>query len=174
MSVIVVRPSSVFGEEHPWNKLLTWFRSIRNGRAVLASPSSDHWVNYVYVGDVTRAITEFASANGEDRADRSLYVVNTPVTLQEFYGASARALGLSQYPLALPRQLLQMAAMFFDAVSSITRWRFPLTRDKVEELCNRQIFMAVKLKSSQRGFPYFGLGEGLSRTCANYCLRGLL
>jgi nucleoside-diphosphate-sugar epimerase len=174
MSVIVVRPSNVFGEGHPWNKLLTWFRSILKGITVLASPPSDHWVNYVYIGDVTRSVAEFASANDGAGANRSLYIVNTPATLQEFHDASARALVLSRKPLVLPRQPLEVVAAFLDAVSSITRWRYPLTRDKVKELFNQQIFVAGKLKSIQSGFPYFGLGEGLSRTCMYYRERGLL
>src|SRR6267378_182706 len=60
MFVTVVRPSNVFGEHHPWQKLLTWFASVQRGRILLAGDLESQWVNYVYVGDVSRSIAELA------------------------------------------------------------------------------------------------------------------
>lgn len=176
MNVIIVRPSNVFGEKHPWNKLLTWLRSVKQGRAVLIGSPEKYWVNYVYVGDVVKAITELTIGGSSSEFERSssIYIVNTPVTMKEFFEASTYALDAPSKALAVPRWLLVPPAMLLDTISFTTKLQFPLAMDKVKELSNQQIFVADKLKSMLPRFPYFGLREGLLRTCLHYRERGLL
>jgi nucleoside-diphosphate-sugar epimerase len=176
MPVTVVRPTNVFGERHPGNKLLTWFRSLKKGYVVLAKSPKRSWVNYVYVGDVARVIARLAdtSENSDDGRHAAVYIVNTPATMQEFFDASVEALGGATRAFVVPRRLLSMMATFLDVLSFFTRRQFPLNSDKVRELSNQQIFISQGLKIIQPGFPYVGLSEGLSRTCAYYIAQELL
>ena len=169
MDVLVVRPSNVFWEKHPWNKLLSWLRSVKQGRAVLVQPPDINHVNYVYAGDVARAIAVFATAFLDNHeAHAGIYIINTPATVQDFYEASASALGVPYKPIKVPKGPLMLTAMICDAVSHATGLCFPLTRDKVRELCNRQVFTSSKLKALQPQFPYFGLQDGLRKLCTYY------
>lgn len=176
MAVTVLRPSSVFGEGHPWNKLLTWLRLVRRGRAPVVGSTERSWVNYVYVGDVARAIAQFAgiSIGEECEAHGATYIVNTPATMQEFLEASAAAVGVPARAFVVPKLPLAVMGAVFDVVSAISGRPLPLTGAKVRELTNRQVFVSERLKNWQPGFPYFGLREGLARTCAYYRERGLL
>jgi nucleoside-diphosphate-sugar epimerase len=177
MCVTVVRPSNVFGGTHPQWKLLAWFRSVKAGRAVLIRNPAEKWVNYVYVGDVARAIGEFlqcgtAPASGAERC--AVYILNTPSTVAEMFDLTAQALGVKLRRLVCPRWPLLAVASAAECVGRALHKKTPFTRDKVRELSGTQIFLADRVRGVQPGFPYFGLGEGLARTCRQYTATGLL
>ncbi len=175
MEVTVIRPSNVFGEMHPWNKLLTWLRAVKKGRAVLFRPPDAHWVNYVYVGDVAHSIADFVVCHPvrQDK-EHNVYIVNTSTTVQEFFEASVYGLGVSSQPVIVPKWALTPFAMVLDRVSNIVGRPFPLTMEKIKELSSHQIFVAEKLKIKQPQFPHFGLREGLRNLCVYYNSQGLL
>jgi nucleoside-diphosphate-sugar epimerase len=177
MNVIVVRPTNVFGEGHPQRKLLTWFRSVKAGRTILIRNPTEKWVNYVYVGDVARAISEFlgrAAAFARRPDCSAVYILNTPSTVAEMFDLSAQALGMKPKRLVCPQWPLLAVASAAEFVAVALRRTAPFTRDKVRELSGTQIFLADRVRDVQPAFPYFGLGEGLARTCRQYASMGLL
>lgn len=176
MRLAIVRPSNIFGEGHPRRKLLTWLRTVKQGRAVLAANSATHWVNYIYLGDVARAIAGLARTLLEDSVVTVPAIVNLncPVTAREFLEASAFGLGIRPRAYVLPGRALMVLGIACDVVAG-SLGRSPLmTREKARELTNRQIFAAERAKQALPGFPWIGLREGLRRTCDYYRAGGLL
>ena len=177
MKVTVVRPTNVFGEGHPRRKLLGWFRSVKAGRTILIRDPARKWVNYVYVGDVARAITEFLGRGGSSASRpecSGVYILNTPSTVAEMFDLSAQALGMKANRLVCPQWPLWAVATAAEFAAGVLRKSAPLTRDKVRELSGTQIFLADRVRDVQPAFPYFGLAEGLARTCRRYASMGLL
>jgi len=174
MFVTVVRPSNVFGEHHPWQKLLTWFASVQRGRILLAGDLESQWVNYVYVGDVSRSIAELARRGPAADANSDRYIINTPTTLREFVQASAMAVGVECTPWVAPKFPLLTAAAACDVVGIIRGRPLPLTRGKVHEILNRRVFSVDKLQRSIPEFPFIGIQRGLQRTATWYRSLGLL
>ena len=174
MGVTVVRPSNVFGEGDPKKKLLTWLRRLRRGQAALANDPTRSWVNYVYVGDVARATAEVAVRALKDGAATERYIINTPMTMRAFFDASADALETKRAALLLPAPLLMLAATAFDFMARLRGRSFSLTKDKVKELVNRQIFSDENLRGSLPEFPYYGVAVGLRRLVDSYRKEGLL
>jgi nucleoside-diphosphate-sugar epimerase len=178
MMTVVVRPSNVFGEGHPWNKLLKWMQSVKNGRVLLINPRGKHWVNYVYTGDVAQAVVQIALMKEHRQHGNVLpvYIINTPSTTEEFFEATSLALGETRFlhPFVLPKLPVASLALFLDVIGKISKKQFSLTRAKVAELSNGQIFSCCKLNAIIPGFPKFGLSEGLARTAAYYRSKGLL
>jgi len=76
--------------------------------------------------------------------------------------------------LVCPRWPLLAVASAAECVGRALHKKTPFTRDKVRELSGTQIFLADRVRGVQPGFPYFGLGEGLARTCRQYTATGLL
>lgn len=177
MHVTVVRPSNVFGENHPSNKLLTWFRTIRDGRVVLIRPTDQYWVNYIYVGDVAGIIATIATeemVNANLINNSAIYIVNNPITVNEFFKATAKAVGVPANAVMVPKLPLAAIGFVLDKVSSISSLKFPLTINKVMELSNKQVFSANRFNSLQSKYPYRGVPVGLAKTCAYYREKGLL
>ena len=141
----------------------------------LAGVPRQQWVNNVYVGDVARAIAELARAR-PNRVDAcwDRYIINTPATLDDFFKASAEALGAPGRPWVVPRLPLLSAATLCDIFGAVTRRPLPLTRGKAREMLNRQFFSIQKLKSRLPTFPYFGLAQGLANVSSAYRRKGLL
>jgi nucleoside-diphosphate-sugar epimerase len=178
MMTVVVRPSNVFGEGHSQNKLLKWMQSVKNGRVLLINPRGKHWVNYVYTGDVAQAVAQIALMK-EHRLHGNVspvYIINTPSTTEEFFEATSLALGETRFlrPFALPKLPVASLALFLDVLGKLSKKRFTLTRDKVAELSNGQIFSCSKLNAILPRFPQIGLREGLARTAAYYRSRCFL
>jgi nucleoside-diphosphate-sugar epimerase len=177
MNVTVVRPTNVFGGRHPQRKLLTWFRSVKAGHTILIWKPAEKWVNYVYVGDVARAIGGFLERGAVSACrpeSSTVYILNTPSTVAEMFDLSAQALGLKPKRWVCPRWPLWAASAAVEFAAVALRKKAAFNRDKVRELSGTQVFLADRLRDVQPAFPYFGLGEGLARTCRQYASMGLL
>lgn len=176
MPLVIVRPSNVFGERHPRQKLLTWLRMVQQGRAVLATGAARYWVNYVYLGDVTRAITALARMTVTQGSTPlpPILNLNCPVTSQAFFEASARALDVRPSVRRVPGSLLLLAGRTADVIGKLTGRHHPITTEKARELTNRQVFSADLATAALPGFPWSGLEAGLRHTVDFYRKEGLL
>ena len=176
MRLAIVRPSNVFGEGHPRRKLLTWLRTVKLGRGVLAANADKNWVNYIYLGDVTRAIAVLARALLAEPVVTVPEVLNLtcPATARQFLEASAFGLGIAPNAHMLPGPALMVLGAACDAAAAVLGRPLPMTREKARELTNRQIFVSDRAKRALPGFPWIGLRDGLRRTCDYYRAEGLL
>ncbi len=176
MRLIIVRPSNVFGEGHPRQKLLTWLRTVMCGRAVLATNPTKYWTNYIYMGDVTRAIARIVSGSLQQSEwpAQNLYHLNCPATTQQFFEASQFGLGMTSKPYKLPGALLFALGIACEGASTIVGRQLPMNRAKARELTNRQVFGVNHIKNLFPEFPWFGLNTGMQKICDEYRLKGLL
>lgn len=173
MQIVVVRPSNIFGEGHPWNKLLSWMKAVQDGAVVLAGNPSDAIVNYIYVDDVIAATIGLLEHPGIVGGE--VFNVNTPATVGQFHQATARALGRpAARARVVPKHVLMAAAVVLDGITRVTGRTFPLSMDKVRELAGNRTFSSQHLATVCPDFPQTGLVVGLSRLAAHYRLRGLL
>ncbi len=172
MEIAVIRPSNVFGERHPWHKLLTWMRAVKRGRALLAGDPEAYQVNYLYVGDVAETLCRLVR---HPRPLPPCLILNTPVSVHAFFEATTAAVGGpgSGYR-TLPAALLRGAARLLEGVARRTGRSSPLTCEKVAELTGTQVFRSRQTLLDTLGFPPLGLEAGLARTAAWYREAGLL
>jgi nucleoside-diphosphate-sugar epimerase len=144
----------------------------------LIKPLGKYWVNYIYTGDVAQAIAQIASMKEHLLHGKvsPIYIINTPSTTEEFCEATSLALGETRFlrPFVLPKLPMASLALILDVLGKLSKKRFTLTRAKVAELSNGQIFSCNKLNAILPRFPQFGLREGLARTAAYYRSRCLL
>ena len=172
MEITVVRPSNVFGEHHPWNKLLTWMRSVERNRVFLAGDPTRYWVNYIYVGDVAETLSRLLQYPGRLP---EILILNTPVTVRSFFDATVAALDLPGRRFrSIPVPLLRGAAFILESAGRWTGYNPPLTCEKVAELTNTQVFRSHHSVLDVLGFPTVGLARGLGLTAAWYREKGLL
>lgn len=173
MQIVIARPSNIFGEWHSWNKLLTWMKAVRSGKVVLAGNPEKTHVNYVYVGDVTGAVTGLLEC--PEIADGEIFNINTPATMAAFHQATATAVGRpNARRTVVPTPLLLAAAVAFETAGRFLGRTPPLNREKVAELAGTRIFPSERLVAMCPEFPPVGLNEGLVRLAAHYHNRGLL
>ena len=172
MQLVVVRPSNIFGEMHPWNKLLTWMKVVKSGKALLTANPDQYFVNYVYVSDEAEAIISLVESRHVIGGE--VLNINTPQSINEFYHATAKAVGVNYSFHTIPRTVLVLIATFFDIMSRITGRSLPLTKTKVEELTGQRVFSSERLKKLCPDFPKIGLKEGLVRLARHYRDSGLL
>jgi len=172
MEIVIARPSNVFGEWHPWNKLLSWMKAVQHGKIILSINPNVTAVNYVYIQDVVKAIVVLLESPFV--MNRDIFNINTPSSTAEFFQATVRAVGGKSYAWRVPRIVLTLVASMLDGFSYITGWNFPLTQEKVRELNGSRIFLADRLTKLYSEFPSIGMEEGLVRLACHYRNRGLL
>jgi nucleoside-diphosphate-sugar epimerase len=166
---LILRPSNVFGEDHPKRHLLTLTKSVAKGQFGLLSGNAA-WVNYVYVKDVSRAAADLA----RDEQVSGTYVINDAMSMASFIELIQRYLENPGKVRRYPYLPMLVAAMALDAVGRVTGKRFPLTMSKVRALSNTQVFVSDRVKKVYPEYPVWGLEVGLKSTIEHYAAAGWL
>ncbi len=166
---LILRPSNVFGEDHPQRHLLTLMKSVAKGRFGLLR-GKEAWVNYVYVKDVSRAAVDLA----RDERATGTYVINDVTSMADFIGLIRKYLENPGTVHRYPYLPTLAAAAALDVVSRVTGTRFPLTVSKVRALANTQVFVSDRVKKVCPEYPVWGLEMGLRNTIENYAAQGWL
>jgi UDP-glucose 4-epimerase len=165
---LILRPSNVFGEDHPQRHLLTLMKSIASGRFGLLR-RKEAWVNYVYVKDVSQAAVDLA------RQERSgTYIVNDASSMADFIDLIRAHLSSAGRVHRYPYLPTLTTAAALDVVTRVTGVRFPLTVSKVRELANTQVFVSDRVKTVCPEYPVWGLETGLRTTIERYQAQGWL
>ncbi|MCW3102251.1 MAG: NAD-dependent epimerase [Bacteroidetes bacterium] len=150
--LVILRPTNVFGELHPFNALLNMMQHIASGKPLLQSPGA--MVNYVYVKDLTAAILAFTDPS----ARPGTYNVGESMSLDDFTALIAAGLHKKKNTVTVPQFLINFMGM-------IGLRKFNAVSNKVE-------YDDSALKSVFR-YPY-GIKNGLENTIAYYKQKGLL
>lgn len=151
-NLVVLRPTNVFGEQHPFNALLHLMKFIKSGKPVLTTKNA--WVNYVYVGDLAYVINQFINAEVKNE----IYHVGESMLLGTLYDEMFRLLKKKPKKIYLPPlicKVLRMAGIKkFNAISNGVRYN----DDKLKTL-----------------FSYhYGLVNGLQKTFDFYSKNHLI
>lgn len=167
--IIILRPSNIFGENHPQNHLLTLINSIRHSKFALIK-GKEGWINYIYAKDVAYIavkLTQNSEASG-------FFILNNSLPVKKF------ALIISQYVdgpkrfHSYPYFLIFVIALMFDTISRITGKKLPLTISKVKEIANKQVFVSKRLHQFySKNFPY-GIEKGIKNTIDYYRVQQLV
>lgn len=156
--LVILRPTNVFGEHHPANALLNLFRHIGSGRKVFSAHGA--MVNYVYVKDLARLITDCIT----NEMHYTCYQVGAPQTMEAFIGQIATAEQVRTPYRELPRLVLSSARMM-----AVIR---PSLRGRINSLSNKVQYLDNRLRAE---FDYpFGNSKGIAATVEYYRSKGLL
>lgn len=145
-SLSILRPTNVFGEYHPYNALLNLITKINNEKTL--PYTSDAFVNYVYVKDLTRLIIEVAMSDKE----RGIVNVGSSLKLEDFLVMIAKELGKKSHKIQISNVIIQLIALF--------------GIKKLHAISNVTIYDDSKLKSFYT-YP-FGLEKGIASTIKHY------
>jgi nucleoside-diphosphate-sugar epimerase len=150
--LVILRPTNVFGEYHPYNALLNMTQHIGSGKPVLLTPGA--LVNYVYVKDLVATILAFVS----DVPVQGTFNVGEAMTLNEFSTIISEALQQKKKQISIPAFLINFMNM--------------IGFRKFTTVSNRVAYEDMALK---KHFHYpFGIKNGLERTINHYKEKGLL
>jgi len=170
LSLTVVRPANIFGDDDPQGRLLSLIRLVASGRFVFIGPS-EAMLNYVYVEDVVEACRLLAER--EDAGER-VYIVSDPCALGEFVTAIAAALGVPLPTRRLPSALAYAAAAGSEVASLLLRRPVGLTWGRLQAVQSRRVYCPDRLRRELPGWPAVGWREGLRRIVAWYRSSGAL
>jgi nucleoside-diphosphate-sugar epimerase len=104
-TVHILRPTNVFGDQHPRRALEGFFTRVRKGSNMPSA--SNAVVNYVYVKDVAHVIRHLLLNDGLP----GLMNVGTSMSFEEFVCMAAARLGSGSRVKAVPAAFLQAGAL---------------------------------------------------------------
>lgn len=137
---IILRPTNVFGENDPSNKLLNLIETIRANRFFYINKNAR--LNYVYVGQISFVIKEFLI---KDIFLNEIYFINSTCTIEEFVNRIQQKLqnkfqvkSLSKFavlPLWILAKLLDFAPNKFQKINT----------SKLKEMTSEKFYNTTKL-----------------------------
>jgi dihydroflavonol-4-reductase len=151
-NLIILRPTNVFGEYHPFNALLNLMQHINDGKPILQTSKAK--VNYVYVKDLSATILFFI--NGESK--NKTFNVGEAMALNKFNKLIAALLHKKENTVTVPQFLANFSIML--------GWK------KLSSVSNSIDYNDSALKIVFK-YPY-GVKSGLERTVQHYKEKGMI
>lgn len=151
--LVVLRPTNVFGEMHPFNALNNLFNHVQTGKTMVYTRQA--MVNYLYVGDLCKVITWFLEHEGHP----GVYQVGNAMPFVEFYDQIEKKLNVRGKRLVFPNSLVKCLEFM-----GIRRLR---------AISNQVVYDDSKLKNLI-GRYHFGIDKGLDLTIDYFRKKGLL
>ncbi|MDR0802361.1 NAD(P)-dependent oxidoreductase [Fluviicola sp.] len=151
--LVVLRPTNVFGEMHPFNALNNLFNHIQSGKRMIYTAQAQ--VNYVYVGDLCQVLIWFL----ENEGHAGVYQVGNATPLIKFYEQIEEKLHLQSKKMKIPDFLVRCAEL--------------AGFHKLRPVSNRVIYDDSRLKGLI-GEYHFGIDKGLDLTIDYFRKNGLL
>lgn len=150
--LVVLRPTNVFGENHPFNALLNLMQTVENGNPLITTKGAK--VNYVYVSDVSASIISAL----ENKTKNGIYNVGYSMDLNEFYSVIMNA--------------MKLKIRIFSVPSILTSFTYKLGVKKLQSISNRLEYSDNQLREN---FSYpFGIEMGIKNTVEHYKKQGVL
>jgi nucleoside-diphosphate-sugar epimerase len=145
-NLIILRPTNVFGEYHPFNALLNLFKNIEKNSFFFCEKNAI--VNYLYVQDLTDLICYLIDKDTENR----VFNVGESMLLSDFVKHVSVILNKEITVYYLPKFLITFINV--------------LGIHKLRSLSNQVVYSDVRLKSF---FKYpFSVNSGLKKTITFY------
>lgn len=151
-SLTVLRPTNVFGPEHPFQALLHMFQHARKNKPLLFVKNAT--VNYLYVDDLAASIHHFLQSEHKG----GIYHVGSSLLLSEFYLMVKNGLSSRSKLIQLPSFIVKLATLF--------------GIKKLIAVSNKVAYSDFKLKKEKTYMV--GIEEGVYRTIKYYKERNLL
>ncbi len=151
--LVVLRPTNVFGEMHPFNALNNLFNHIQSGKTLVFTKKAQ--VNYVYVGDLCQSIQWFLENEGHP----GVFQVGNSMSLRDLYETIEKKLGVKGKKLQIPNFVITFAEL--------------IGIHKLRAVSNCIVYDDSKLKKLMGNYQ-FGLDKGLDLTIDYFRKKGLL
>lgn len=151
--LVVLRPTNVFGEMHPFNALNNLFNHVQAGKTMVYTKQAK--VNYLYVGDLCKVIIWFLEHEGHP----GVYQVGNAIPLVEFYDQIEKKLNLHGKRFVFPNSLVKCSEL--------------MGVRKLRAISNQVVYDDSKLKTLI-GSYHFGIDKGLDLTIDYFRKKGLL
>lgn len=162
MRVVVLRPSVIFGPEHPdstnVNRLI---RALQGGHFVMVG-DGDVVKSTSYIENVVEA-TFFAMERAGTGMTTLVYVDEPQLTTRELVREICRLLGRDEPRIRVPRALASTLAAPLDWLGHAIGVDFPITRARIDKFCRPTHYDGSRIR--QWGFEQpVDLAEALRRT----------
>lgn len=161
LPLIVVCPAMVYGpgDEGPNGR---YIRDLLRGR-VPGMPRHPSWFSYVHVDDVVEGLLLAA----ERAPPGSVYVLSGEHrSLNDFTKEVARLAGVRVPLLRLPTIAVRLTGSVMDAVSRVTGWRLPVTRENADFSVVGRVLHSHERATRELGWRPRALAAGLPETVA--------
>lgn len=152
VDLVILRPTNVFGEHHPYNALLRMLQRLSEGKRLPYSKQA--MANFVYVGDVSGVIIHFLSSE----SSVGVYNLGNAVKMERFIDLLGAGLEMESSKVCVPEFVIGLL-------------------DKLGIHTLRSVSNAVEFSDAllTKEFEYpFGLEEGIRNTIDFYRSKGLL
>jgi nucleoside-diphosphate-sugar epimerase len=169
---LIVRPTVVFGEGNKGN-VNTLIRQIDQGRFVFVG-SGQNRKSMCYVGNFVPFLTWLSEQDADPGFRIFNYVDKPDLTSAELVRLIRSELGLSpDGGVRLPKVIGMLGGLAFDAVSTLTGRRYPVSSIRIRKFCADTTIGASAVKETSFE-PPFAIRDGLHRTIRFMECQGLL
>jgi nucleoside-diphosphate-sugar epimerase len=155
----ILRPTNVFGDHHPRQALLGFFRRMKDGNSFPIK--KDAVANYVYVRDVAHAIRFFLLNPTENKT------VNIGETIP-----LKSLIEITSQQLAVGYKIKNIPALFFRAMEVVGYFGIQKLKEKLRGISNCVEYKDEFMKKSI-GYKY-GFKSGINNSVTYYINQGLL
>lgn len=159
-SLIIVRPTVVFGEKNRGN-VYNLLRQIASGKFLMIGNGVNK-KSMAYVGNVA-AFLQYNLRNTIAGHQLFNYVDTPDLSMNELVAVCEESLKMVVPKVRIPRSLGMLAGHSFDLLSRITRRTFTISSVRVRKFCATTQYSAKAAHSTRFKAP-FTLSEGLDRT----------
>jgi nucleoside-diphosphate-sugar epimerase len=170
MEYVILQPSNVIGwvdgRAYP---LLGLMKMIQRGWFTYFG-SEDACFNYVAVEDVASALVAATTPGAANRA----FIVNSPVSMQQFVGWIAEELGVPPPARRLPAMVGRAAAFLADVLGGATGRSIPFGRERFTELTNTTRYDGSPARDALGDVYSMGVESAVRRLVQRYRKEGLL
>lgn len=159
LDLVILRPTNVFGDEHPRHALLNLISRINKGRSFPLR--KDAKVNYVFVDDLVSVIKHCIYNSMKDR----IYIIGNPISMREFISDISFFLGKKANFTNIP-------GIFINLLEFVGYFGVGRVKNGFRNISNFVEYDGNKIVN-ETGLNYH-LKDGLGRTIAHYKKTGML
>ncbi len=153
VELVILRPTNVFGDEHPKKVLLNLMSTMQSGKRIPCVEGA--FVNYVYVNDLVNCILFSINQQMKEK----VYVIGNAVLLNDFIDCIAKKGGFRDKRLKLPRFLMNF--LHFMKYFGSRKLRL-----KIQSVSNGIIYDGNKIMTETK--LKYHLEEGIEKTIEYY------
>jgi nucleoside-diphosphate-sugar epimerase len=168
--VTVVRPSSLFGENH-LGSIYELVKAIHKRQFFLLGHGNNH-TNYYYIQDF---IDVLIAIKNDVRSYRQVFIAaDKPYPLKELVDYIIHALDQKRYVPRIPFFLGYVLAIGCEIVQQLSGKSMPLSKRRYVAMTRDISYSNLKLSSTLQISPTYGLMKGLTNTINWYRKRDLI
>ncbi|MCK6639781.1 MAG: NAD(P)-dependent oxidoreductase [Bacteroidia bacterium] len=153
--ITILRPTNVFGEQHPRKALLNFITKVAHGTRFYSTRTA--MVNYVYAADLAQVIRHFIFNSGA----HCIYNVGNEMSFKSFHTETAAALGTTPVLTITGKWIFKCAALFGYMGSASLK-------SALQTLSNEVVYTEERLRKEFPQIEKSGVVQGVCNTIEDY------